>query len=152
MSSLTKVNCYLNVYLKERIFAFIEHDTCLVDKKHAKKIFLLKKIVPLVHVKLYRILYKSSSDKIISELNIIRGINVMRMLMKYAEQFVCLKSMHTLLQCICNQCRLFFVYTKNTNNTELTQFSYTLYSFYNDLYDKLTIINKNQYIDTKITL
>ena len=46
MSSLTKVNCYLNVYLKERIFAFIEHDTCLVDKKHAKKIFLLKKIVP----------------------------------------------------------------------------------------------------------
>ena len=72
--------------------------------------------------------------------------------MKYAEQFVCLKSMHTLLQCICYQCRLFFVYTKNTNNTELTQFSYTLYSFYNDLYDKLTIINKNQYIDTKITL
>lgn len=149
MSSLTKVNYYLNVYLKERIFAFIEHDTCLVDKKHAKKIFILRKIVPLVHVKLYHILYKSSSDKIMSELNIIRGINVMRMLMKYAEQFVCLKSMHSWLQCICNQCRVFIVYTKIK---ELSQFSYTLYSFYNDLYDKLTKINKNQYIDTKITL
>ena len=149
MSSLTKVNCYLNVYLKERIFSFIEHDTWLIDKKHAKKIILLQKLIPLFHVKLYRILYKLSSDKIMSQINVIREINIMRTLMKYTEQFVCLKAMHKWLQCICNQCRLFIVYAKNT---ELTQFSHTLYSFYNELYEKLSILKKNQYLNTKLTL
>ena len=52
-SSLIKVNCYLNIYLKERIFAFIEHDTWLINKKHAQKALLLRKIIPVVHVKLY---------------------------------------------------------------------------------------------------
>ena len=148
-SSLIKVNCYLNIYLKERIFAFIEHDTWLINKKHARKILLLRKIIPVVHVKLYRILYKLSSEKIISHLNMIRGINMMRMLMKYNEQIACLKVMHNWLQCICNQCRLFIVYAKNT---EVTQFAHTLYSFYSELYEKLTIINKNQCLNTKLML
>ena len=149
MSYLKKVNTYLNIYIKEHIFSFIENDTRLINKKHAKHIILLRKIIPLVHVKLYRILYKSSSVKIMSEINMIRGINVMRMLMKYTEHFICLKATHNWLQCICNQCRLFIIYSKNT---ELTQSALTLYSFYNELYDRLTIINKNQYIDTKLML
>ena len=149
MSSLKKVNTYLNIYIKEHIFSFIENDTCLINKKHAKKILLLRKIIPLVHVKLYRILYKSSSVKIMSEINMIRGINVMRMLMKHTEHFVCLKATHNWLQCICNQCRLFIIYSKST---EVTQYALTLYTLYNELYDRLTIINKNQYIDTKLML
>ena len=140
MSSLTKVNCYLNVYLKESIFSFIEQDTWLINKNM---------LIPLFHVKMYRILYKLSSDKIMSQINVIREINIMRTLMKYTEQFVCLKAMHKWLQCICNQCRLFIVYAKNT---ELTQFSHTLYSFYNELYEKLSILKKNQYLNTKLTL
>ena len=84
-----------------------------------------------------------------SEINMIRGINVMRMLMKHTEHFVCLQATHNWLQCICNQCRLFIIYSKST---ELTQYALTLYSLYNELYDRLTIINKNQYIDSKIML
>ena len=54
------------------------------------------------------------------------------MLMKYNAQIVCLKVMH--------------------KKTELTQFAHTLYSFYSKLYEKLTIINKNQYLNTKLML
>ena len=77
------------------------------------------------------------------------GINMMRMLMKYNAQIVCLKVMHNWLQCICNQCRLFIVYAKNT---EVTQFAHILYSFYSELYEKLRFLKKNQYRNTKLTL
>ena len=131
----------LSVHLKYRVLFFLSNETRRLNRKYALKFLNLCRTIPKLHFKFFRALSHSSHS--ISLRSVIRGINILRTVLRFVEEWSQLHRMFDLLQCICNQGRVLVSYTKESPHVTL---HHTARVLYQKLYEELNKRNITEHL------
>ena len=131
----------LSVHLKYRVLFFVSDKTRQLNKKYALKFLNLLTTIPKLHHTFFRALSHSCDN--MSLRSVVCGINILRTLLRFVEEWSQLYKMFDLLQCICNQGRVLVMSTRDSPYVKLHNKATVLYQ---KLYDELTKRNITEYL------
>ena len=131
----------LSVHLKYRVLFFVSDKTRQLNKKYVLKFLNLLTTIPKLHHRFFRALSHSCDN--MSLRSVVCGINILRTLLRFVEEWSQLYKIFDLLQCICNQGRVLVTYTRDSPHVKLHDKARVLYQ---KLYDELTKRNITEYL------
>ena len=130
------IQSMLCLWLKEHLLTFIEDKMYMLSKKHARPVLRIQRMIPKIHVFLFRLLKNTRKENGISSFKYERYIRVVATFVRLLKKSETLRLSRTQINTstcasICNQSRLVCAYAN-------------IYDF--DTQQKRTVLKKHQKI------